>query len=108
MVKNSLCYTWTFEFLLKDHKARGSSVVNILEFTTCIFAGVYFLLIGTSVMPLLYFFYAYSLLGYLLVSFVVPESPKWLMLQGRREEAIEVLNYVAWFNRSKTTISPNA
>lgn len=108
MAKNSLVYAWTFEFLLKDHKATGSSVVNILEFTSCIFGGIYFLLIGTNVKPLLYFFFIYSVIGYLLVSIVVPESPKWLLLQGKREEAIKVLNYIAWMNRSKTTISPNA
>ena len=30
--------------------------------------------------------------------FVMPESPKWLLYGGRREDAIASLNYMAWFN----------
>lgn len=40
--KNSLCYTWLFEFVNKNHKSYASCAVNTLEFATCIIAGVYF------------------------------------------------------------------
>ena len=80
MAKNSLVYTWTFEFLLKDHKALGSSIVNMLEFATCIIAGIYFLTVSRSVAPLLNFFFVISVTGYVSVSLLVPESPKWLLL----------------------------
>jgi hypothetical protein len=80
MAKNSLCYTWTFEFLTKDHKPLGSTIVNMLEFLTCIIAGVYFLYISRDVSQLLNFFFAISLIGFAIVSLLVPESPKWLLL----------------------------
>ena len=80
MAKNSLVYTWTFEFLLKDHKPLGSSIVNMLEFATCIIAGIYFLFINRNVAPLLNFFFVISVTGYVSVSLLVPESPKWLLL----------------------------
>ena len=80
MVKNSLVYTWTFEFLLKDYKPIGSSIVNMLEFSNCIIAGVYFICISRDVTPLLNFFFGISVLGYVSVSLLLPESPKWLLL----------------------------
>lgn len=80
MAKNSLIYTWTFEFLLKDHKPIGSSIVNILEFATCIIGGTYFLCISRDVTPLLHFFFVISIIGYVSVSLLLPDSPKWLLL----------------------------
>ena len=107
MLKNSIAYSWTFEFLLKDHKPPAATMLNSLDYSCCILGGVYFLLIGINARTLIWFFFALSLIGYFLISILVPESPKWLLLQGRREEAIKVLNYIAWINRSKTKIAPN-
>ena len=80
MVKNSLVYTWTFEFLLNDHKPIGISIVNILEFGNCIIAGVYFICISRDVTPLLNFLFGTGVIGYVSVSLLLPESPKWLLL----------------------------
>ena len=44
----------------------------------------------------------------MLITALCPESPKWLLLQGKTKEAIDVLNYIAWFNRSKNRIPTNA
>lgn len=42
-----------------------------------------------------------------MISLICPDSPKWLLLQGRTKEAIDALNYIAWFNRSPNRISPD-
>ena len=42
------------------------------------------------------------------VSFLCAESPKWLLLQGRREEAIKSLNFIAKVNRSPNRIPEDA
>ena len=43
----------------------------------------------------------------MLITALCPESPKWLLLQGQTKEAIDALNYIAWFNRSKVRIAAN-
>ena len=35
---------------------------------------------------------------------IVPESPRWLMIQGREADAIKSLNYIAWFNGSQRRV----
>jgi hypothetical protein len=39
---------------------------------------------------------------------IVPESPRWLLLNSKHRKAIDVLNYIAKFNCSKETIPSNA
>ena len=50
--KNSLSYTWLFEFVKKEHKSSAASCVSIVEFMTCIIAGLYFMFISRDWAPL--------------------------------------------------------
>lgn len=77
----------------------------MLEFACFIFTGVYFLFISRDWQPLIYTFFYVHIAGYLLVTALCPESPKWLLLQGKRKEAIDALNYIAKINRSPNRIS---
>ena len=31
---------------------------------------------------------------------IVPETPRWLVLNGKDEQAEKVMNYISWFNGS--------
>jgi len=39
---------------------------------------------------------------------MIPDSPRWLLSKGKREEAISVLNKIARINGSKNRIAANA
>ena len=73
-----------------------------------IVAGVYFLFISRDWKPLIQVYMYCSIAGYLLVSALCVESPKWLLLQSRRKEAIDALNYIAKVNRSPNRISASS
>ena len=52
-----------------------------------------------------------SVLGavsYLVLMVFVPESPKWLLLKGRQEEAISAFNKIAAINRTPNRIPLDA
>ena len=48
MSKNSLCYTWLFEFMPMKNKPAASTCVNMFDFATAILAGLYFLFISLN------------------------------------------------------------
>jgi hypothetical protein len=53
--------------------------------------------------------YVLAIVGLLGVIFVLVESPKWLLINGRREEAITNLNYIGRINgKSLTQVPMNA
>ena len=108
MTKNSLCFTWLFEFMTKEKKSAANSALNILDFLVMIVAGSYFLFVSRETMPLLIGYYSTTLiLGWLITTLFIPESPKWLLLQGRRTDAIKSLNYIAKVNGSAHRIAEN-
>ena len=41
---------------------------------------------------------------------IIPESPRWLFINkgNKSKEAINVLNYIAWFNGSQNRVPENA
>ena len=43
-----------------------------------------------------------------IMAFFCPESPRWHLVNGRREEAIRILNYMAKVNGSSFTIPKDA
>ena len=71
------------------------------------FSCAYFMYVGNDWYPLILGYTILGVVSFILITFLCPESPKWLLLQGRTDEAIKSLNYIAWFNRSKERIPQN-
>ena len=90
--KNSLCYAWLFEFMVQRYKVSANTCVNMGEFGTILIAGIVFYYVTPNWVPLFFSFYFTALIGFLGVLILCPESPKWLLLQGRQKEAIRALN----------------
>lgn len=81
MAKNSLCYTWLFEFMVKDKKSIANTAINIMEFLCMIIAGLYFMFVSDNSQPLLIGYFGLTALGgWLIVTSLCVESPKWLLI----------------------------
>ena len=100
MIKNSLAYIWGFEISHSSHKKISSSIINMFDFANAAVAGGFFLFVSNDWFELYLPWVGMSVCAYLVILLFCPESPKWLLMQGRTEEAIESLNYIAWFNGS--------
>ena len=105
MIKNSLAYIWGFELTHSKHKSFASSVINLVDFSNAAVAGSFFLWVDNDWYPLYSTWVSFSVLAYLLLLCFCIESPKWLLMQGKTEETIDVLNYIAWFNGSAHRIN---
>lgn len=81
MAKQALCYSWVFDLLMKDHKSSALTCIHLLDFSTCVIGGIYFVL---SEQPdwreLIYPLFCLGVIGFLMCSLLLPESPKWLLL----------------------------
>ena len=108
MAKHALSYSWAFELMPKEQKSLASTCINTLDFSVCVYSGLYFLLAEEPDWKVLcYPLFFIGVFGYLMCTLLIPESPRWLLLQGRDAEAIQVLNYIGRINRSPNRINPD-
>ena len=97
-MKQSVVYVWATELA----PAKNSTAVTVS--LTCFDAGslaficTYFLLISKNWFPLMFFMTMLSTASFLFLAFVLPESPIWLINQGKTKEAVDVLNYIGKWN----------
>lgn len=81
MLKQALSFTWAFELLQNKDKIFANACIMILDFSVVVIAGIYFLLADLPNWKHLgYPWFCFGALGYALCSFLLPESPKWLLL----------------------------
>lgn len=102
--KNSVCYVWMFELMETRHKSSACSVLNIINSGTMVVFGLYVLLISREWFPIEMFMWTIGMLSYLAMYFFMPESPRWLLINGRKLEALEMYKKIADFNKTEFLI----
>ena len=70
--------------------------------------GLYILFISKNWLPLEVTMWFIGICNLTLISTLMPESPKWLLITGKISEAIQQFNYIAEFNNSTKRIPDNA
>lgn len=66
---------------------------------------VYLIFISRDWKPIIVAYVALGILAWFILVFFVPESPKWLMIEGRTAECVEVLKKIAQTNGSNQPIT---
>jgi hypothetical protein len=107
-LKNNVSYTWLFESVESRHKSSACSVLNAFDTLTMAITCFYFLAISRNWFWLYFTMTVLATFSFMLTMAIVPESPKWLLINGRREDAIKALNWIGKINGSKTPISDDA
>jgi hypothetical protein len=107
-LKNNVCYTWLFESVESKHKSSACSALNAFDTLTMAMACFYFVAISRHWFWLYFTVTLLGTLAFMITMIIVPESPQWLLFQGRREDAIKAFNWIGKINGSKTPISDDA
>ena len=81
MAKQALCLTWAFELLQSADKSFANMCLMSLDFSIIVVSGLYFYFAEVPDWKILcYPQFFLGALGYVLCTFLIPESPKWLLL----------------------------
>ena len=106
-IKNSVSYVWLSECTSKPFKTRAFTIINIIDALPILLYCLYFMFIGKNWMYLSLLFCILSYIA-LFAAFICPESPRWLLVNGRTEDAIVELNKIAKMNKSTMLIPTSA
>ena len=106
-IKNSVSYVWLSECTSRPYKTRAFTIINIVDAFPIVFCCLYFMLISKNWLYLPLFFCVLSYIA-LFAAFICPESPRWLLVNGRTDDAIAELNKIAKMNKSQMTIPTSA
>jgi len=103
-IKNSLSYVWLFESVPSRHKTIACTLINSFDAIPYIVICVYFDHMSSNWLPLQVFMTSLGVLAYVFILLAMPESPRWHLIKGNKEEAIDSLNQIAHFNGSLNRI----
>ena len=86
-MKNSISYVWIFENTPNQWKSSACGIINCVDTITPAVMGLYFIYVANW----FYLVFAMSclcLIAYIILMIFYSESAKWLLINGRLEEAI--------------------
>ena len=93
-------YAWLTGFVMDRHQNMVSALMVGSDQLVVAFIALYFLTVSRYWLGILLVQTVLSALALLYVLAMCPESPKWLLSKGKRQEAIVCLNRVAEVNKS--------
>jgi MFS transporter, SP family, xylose:H+ symportor len=102
-IKNVVSYVWLSECVPLPLKPRSYTLINIADALPMVIVCIYYLAISRDWIYINIVMTVVSYIAWFLIPFC-PESPRWLLVNGRKAEAIEVLNYMAKANGSSYRI----
>ena len=106
-IKIAVSYVWACEVVPVSKKSISFTVINIIDIMTVSVSCAYFAYVSKDWYTLNFYMLCFSYVGFFCL-FLLPESPRWLLLNSKTKEAIEVLNGIAKLNGSKGRIPLDA
>ena len=84
-IKNSVCYAWLFECMETKNKSSAVTAMNMLDSFTMVGFGLYVLFISKNWLYIEIATYFLSILSFVGILIVMPESPKWFLINGKQK-----------------------
>uniref|UniRef100_A0A7S3HVQ1 Major facilitator superfamily (MFS) profile domain-containing protein n=1 Tax=Favella ehrenbergii TaxID=182087 RepID=A0A7S3HVQ1_9SPIT len=95
----STSYVYLMEFLTESNIKKVGPFVNASAALAFVIGASILQFLTKQTVVIEYIALAITLITLLLVAFFLPESPKWLVNKGRKEEAAQAYAYIARINR---------
>ena len=98
MLKQSVPYVWGAEIVPPGRTVVTSVAITSSDSSTMLWTGFYYLVISRDWFPLCITMTILQTIALFWAIAFIPESPQWLLTQGRVAEAIDAFNSIAKFN----------
>ena len=108
MLKGIIPFCYIAELVPSNNKATTTIVLTAFDLASLMVLNSYFLLISRDWMPIQLATTILATCALLYSMVFIPESPHWLLSQGRLSEAIDAFNSIAKFNGVKYRVPHNA
>ena len=100
-----MVYVWAQELVPQSAITNVTVSLSTFDSGSLAFICTYFLLISKDWFPLMLTSVLMTLVAFI-GCFFLPESPNWLLANGRVQEAIDAFNYIGRVNGVKKVIPP--
>lgn len=87
--KNSVAYVWIFELIESKYKTKACTFINSVDTMTMVVMASYILLISPNWFPIELALMIIGIINYICLTLWMPESPKWLLITGQVDKAID-------------------
>ena len=104
MLKATVPYVYVSELVAPKNAASVSVMATSFDSSTLLVFNTYLLCISRNMMPLILTMTSLAALALLIAVILIPESPSWLLSQGRVNDAIDSFNQMARVNGVKARI----
>lgn len=93
-----------FEIVEKKYKAALCSLMNFWDFSFITFFNLYWVLVSQDWFYICSFYVVMGIVAWIVFALTIPESPKWLQVQGDTGLAIASLEAISRFNGSENPV----
>lgn len=109
-LKISLSYTYAVELVPESSKQIVLTIISAYDACSLLIACSIMKFYKPSENIVMQFHFVSGLIALILFALIIPESPKWLFMKKGTNcrEAINILNYIAWFNGSELKVPEDA
>ena len=106
-IRNSVSYVWASECVPLPKKSIVFTIINLVDAIPVTVTCLYFRYVSKDWYTLNFYQLVICYIAFIAM-FMCPESPRWLLINGKSAEAINVLNHMAKMNGSSNPIPSDA
>jgi len=105
-IKNSIAYTQCSEFLPLKNQEMAITLISLYDTANITLCCVYVMFFDIKINDYVLINFCFAALALILYFFIVPESPKFLLMNDpTSEKGIDIINYISRFNGKKYQIT---
>ena len=104
-LKITLSYLYCAELLENKHKDIAMTMISLYDTGTQALICYYLQAYDYNLVKVNRYFQVFGTIACIIFMFIIPESPRYLFMKDpQSKKAIDILNYIAWFNGSTKRI----